>query len=156
MRRRIETELAGERADRYHPKLGWGGLVDVEFVVQSLQIRHGDSVAMRSPRTLSALSALREAGYVSTRDAEGLEEGYLFFRSVEQALKLLDESHEPVLWLGSRVADRVARRMGLRDRDAQRATDVLLATWKRRAHELRDVFERLVAEVGTSPPWGAA
>ena len=157
MRRRIETELAFERPDRYHPKLGWGGLVDAEFVVQSLQIRHGAERpdAVRSPNTLAALSALRAGGHLSVADAEGLEEGYRFFRSVEQALALLDETHEPALFPGSRVADRVARRIGLRDRDGEPAREVLVTTWKRRASELRSIFERSIAPVGTEPPWGA-
>ena len=156
MRRRIETELAFERPDRYHPKLGWGGLVDAEFVVQSLQIRHGADERVRSPNTLAALAALSATGHLSVADAEGLEEGYRFFRAVEQALALLDETHEPALFPGSRVADRVARRIGLRDRDGQPAREVLVATWRRRATELRSTFERLVAPIGTEPPWGAA
>ncbi len=155
LRQRMETELAGESADRYHPKLGYGGLVDVEFVVQSLQMRHGQDVRVRSSNTLEALAALRGGGYLSAGDAEGLEQGYRFFRGVEQAMKLLDETREPVLWVGGRVAAQVARRVGIRDRDGQSARDVLLATWKRHAAELRSLFERLIAPVGTAPPWGA-
>lgn len=155
LRQRIESELAGEKPDRYHPKLGYGGLVDVEFVVQYLQMQHGEDARIRSSHTLEALAGLRASAYLSARDAEGLAEGYGFFRGVEQAMKLLDETREPVLWATGRVAPQVARRLGVRDRDGQRATEALLATWKRHATELRATFDRVVAPVGTRPPWSA-
>ncbi len=153
MRRRMETELAGEKPAGYHPKLGYGGLVDVEFVIQWLQMRHGMDPAVRRPHTLEALAALRAGGYLVPADAEALREGYLFFRSVEQALKLLDETHAAVLTLGGPLAERVARRLGLRERDGHAPTEVLTETWQRRATEVRAIFERLVAPVGVAPPW---
>jgi [glutamine synthetase] adenylyltransferase / [glutamine synthetase]-adenylyl-L-tyrosine phosphorylase len=153
VRARIETELSGERPDRYHPKLGFGALVDVEFVVQYLQMRHGSEPAVRAPRTLEALAALRAARHVGRTQAEALEEGWRFFRRVEQALRLLDETREAVLATQGPLGARVAARLGLRDRDGMRPPQVLLATWRRHAEEVRSIFEAVVAPVGTSPPW---
>jgi len=153
MRRRMEVELAGERPGRYHPKLGYGGLVDVEFVVQWLSMRHGDDPTVRLANTRSALAALRAGGHLSEDDAHVLEAGQSFFRRVGQALALLDDTAEPVVFEGGRPADRVSRRLGLRDRDGERRGEVLFSTWKRHALDVRTVFERLVAPVGTHPPW---
>jgi len=152
-RRRMQAELAGERSGRYHPKVGHGGLVDVEFAVQWLQMHHGRDVEVRTPTTATALAALCKRGYLSDADGEVLRGGHAFFRRVEQALVLLDETVEPVLFLGGRAADQVARRLGLRDRDGLRATEVLVATWQRHAEGVREVFERVIGPVHIEAPW---
>ncbi|MFW6050513.1 MAG: bifunctional [glutamate--ammonia ligase]-adenylyl-L-tyrosine phosphorylase/[glutamate--ammonia-ligase] adenylyltransferase [Myxococcota bacterium] len=153
MRARIQQELSGERFDRYHPKAGYGGLVDVEFVVQWLQMRHGDDPRVRCRGTLDALRGLREAGRLDRADADALEEGWTFFRRVEQALKLLDETREAVLPAHGAVPAKIARRLGFRDRDGMRPREVLLATWRMHAEEVRTIFERVVAPVGVEAPW---
>jgi glutamate-ammonia-ligase adenylyltransferase len=157
MRTRIERELAGERHDRYDPKFGYGGLLDVEFAIQWLQMRHGSKLpgptALRSPGTLEALQGLRHAGHLERGDAEALEEGYLLFRNVEQAVRLLDESREVVVIEGGRIAEQVARRLGIRERDGKPPTEVLFATWRRQASEVRALFERLLGPVSIPPPW---
>lgn len=93
MRRRVETESArpGDAPvmDR-RIKLGPGGLRDVEFTVQLLQLVHGRADAsLRVRPTLTALAALREGGYVSRQDADVLEAGYRFERLLEHRCQLL-------------------------------------------------------------------
>jgi glutamate-ammonia-ligase adenylyltransferase len=161
LRRRMEAELAGEKAGRYHPKLGHGALVDVEFVVQFLQMRHGGDATVRLTGTLDAIGALRRAGHLGVPDAEALTEAWAFFRGIEQMFRLLDETREPVLSFpasradiaGGRRAEQVARRIGVRDRDGVRRVDVLHATYARTALEVRRIFERLVAPVGLDAPF---
>jgi glutamate-ammonia-ligase adenylyltransferase len=88
MRRRVESTLKADRADR-EVKLGRGGLRDVEFAVQLLQLVHGrtdDSV--RSGTTLTALSQLAAGGYVGREDARHLAEAYRWLRTVEHRLQL--------------------------------------------------------------------
>jgi glutamate-ammonia-ligase adenylyltransferase len=163
MRARIQRELAHERASRapgvgsrLHPKLGYGGLVDVEFVVQWLQMQHGHrDASVRRRDTLGALAALEAGGYVSADDATTLREGWIFSRSVEQALKLMDERQEATVSEGGRVWARLTTRLGLRDRDGERAPDVLKRTWRGHATAVRAVFERVLGPVGAPPPWGA-
>src|SRR5262249_57466806 len=63
LRLRMEREVAGESAEQLNPKTGQGGLVDVEFATQYLQLRFGgDLAALRLPNTLEALEALAAAG----------------------------------------------------------------------------------------------
>ncbi len=153
MRARIQVELAGENARLYHPKFGYGGLVDVEFVVQWLQMRHGADRTVRSPKTLAALTALERGGYLATADAEALEQGYRFMRSVVQAQRLLDETREPALPVGSAQTAKLAKRLGVHARDGATAEHALAASYIDRAREVRSVFERIVAPVGVAPPW---
>ncbi len=153
MRKRMEVELAAERTGRYHPKLGYGGLVDVEFTVQWLQMRHGDDPTVRLPNTHAALAALRDGGYLQPEDAAVLEEARAFLRGIAQALALLDDHAEGVIFEGGRHADLIARRLRIRDRDGARADEVLFRTWRHHAEGAREVFERVIAPVGTRPPW---
>ncbi|HUR14031.1 MAG TPA: bifunctional [glutamine synthetase] adenylyltransferase/[glutamine synthetase]-adenylyl-L-tyrosine phosphorylase [Mycobacteriales bacterium] len=88
MRRRVESTLKGDQADR-EVKLGPGGLRDIEFSVQLLQLVHGRvDDSLRSENTLEALEALATGGYVGREDARHLAEAYRWLRVVEHRLQL--------------------------------------------------------------------
>ena len=88
MRRRVESTLPGDTASR-EIKLGAGGLRDIEFSVQLLQLVHGRSDdTVRSGTTLTALEQLAAGGYVGREDARHLSEAYRWLRSVEHRLQL--------------------------------------------------------------------
>jgi glutamate-ammonia-ligase adenylyltransferase len=88
---RVDTERLPRGADpATHAKLGRGGLADVEWAVQLLQLRHGHREAgLRTPRTLDALAAARDAGFVSTMDATWLARGWVMATRVRNALMLV-------------------------------------------------------------------
>ena len=88
MRRRVVDHIPAKEADR-QLKLGEGGLRDVEFAVQLLQLVHGRAdEQIRLPTTLSALSALTDAGYVGREDGEALHTAYAFLRQLEHRIQL--------------------------------------------------------------------
>jgi glutamate-ammonia-ligase adenylyltransferase len=88
MRRRVEQSLPVRAAGR-QLKLGPGGLRDIEFTVQLLQLVHGRvDETLRSPATLPALAALASGGYVGRGDAAALADAYRFLRRVEHLLQL--------------------------------------------------------------------
>ena len=88
MRRRVVALLPTQHADA-QIKLGTGGLRDVEFSAQLLQLVHGGAdESIRAPQTLLALARLGERGYIGREDAEGLETCYRFLRVVEHRLQL--------------------------------------------------------------------
>jgi glutamate-ammonia-ligase adenylyltransferase len=88
MRRRVVDLLPATKADR-EVKLGPGGLRDVEFAVQLLQLVHGrGDVSLRSSTTMVALAALADGGYVGREDAAQLAGSYRFLRSLEHRLQL--------------------------------------------------------------------
>ena len=88
MRRRVESRIATDKAQR-EIKLGRGGLRDIEFTVQLLQLVHGrGDESVRSGTTLVALDQLAEAGYVGREDARQLSEAYRWLRTVEHRLQL--------------------------------------------------------------------
>ncbi|GAA1349244.1 bifunctional [glutamine synthetase] adenylyltransferase/[glutamine synthetase]-adenylyl-L-tyrosine phosphorylase [Falsarthrobacter nasiphocae] len=88
MRARVTSNIPAEEAPR-QIKLGEGGLRDVEFTVQLLQLVHGrteESLHVRD--TLSAIRALTEAGFVGREDGAALSESYRFLRLLEHRLQL--------------------------------------------------------------------
>ena len=88
MRRRIVDQIPPNEVDR-EIKRGPGGLRDIEFAVQLLQLVHGRADEnLRSGNTLTALRELVAGGYVGRQDGKALEEAYRFLRRVEHALQL--------------------------------------------------------------------
>jgi glutamate-ammonia-ligase adenylyltransferase len=88
MRRRIIDNVPADKVDR-EIKRGPGGLRDIEFAVQLLQLVHGRiDETLRDAGTLPALRALVAGGYVGREDGETLLRGYRFLRSVEHRLQL--------------------------------------------------------------------
>ena len=90
VRRRMELELGKETRGRWHVKLGRGGLVDVEFLAQGLQLVHGAGhPTVRSAGTTAALRGLARAGALDAETAQALIAHYGFLRRVSTALRLL-------------------------------------------------------------------
>jgi glutamate-ammonia-ligase adenylyltransferase len=88
---RVETERLPRGADpNTHTKLGRGGLADVEWAVQLLQLRHAYALpALRSTRTLEALASAREAGLLDAADADAMTAGWTLAAQVRNALTLV-------------------------------------------------------------------
>ncbi len=111
MRRRVEQSLPAKQAGR-ELKLGPGGLRDIEFAVQLLQLVHGRTdESLRAPATLPALAALAAGGYVGRADAEELASAYRFLRRTEHLLQLHRLSRTHTLPEDPAVLRRLGRAM---------------------------------------------
>lgn len=111
MRALVESTIATRDAAR-QIKLGAGGLRDVEFTVQLLQLVHGrvdESLRVRS--TLEALAALRDNGYVARTDSEKLDAHYRFLRTLEHRIQLQKMRRSQVLPDDPVQLRRIARAM---------------------------------------------
>ena len=115
MRRRVEQSLPAKQAGR-ELKLGPGGLRDIEFAVQLLQLVHGRTdETLRSPATLAALAALAAGGYVGRADADELGAAYRFLRRTEHLLQLNRLSRTHTLPEDPAVLRRLGRAMRFND-----------------------------------------
>jgi glutamate-ammonia-ligase adenylyltransferase len=113
MKSRIIGELKMKRIDGVNIKLAHGGIRDVEFVVQGLQLLHGGKIPeLRVPGTLPALETLASHGLVPADEAKDLKEGYLFLRRLESALQMDDERQTHVLKDDPTEILKAARRLG--------------------------------------------
>ena len=112
MRRRVLDTIPARDADR-QLKLGAGGLRDVEFAVQLLQLVHGRTDdRLRDPATLQALDALTARGYVGREDGEALHAAYAFLRTLEHRIQLQHLRRTHVVPSDEASLRRLGRRMG--------------------------------------------
>jgi len=89
LRARIEKELANESNQRWHFKKGYGGLVDIEFLVQYLQLKLGKIYEdLLTPNTFEALERLAKREVVSKNNIKILKKAYEFYRTLEIQLAL--------------------------------------------------------------------
>jgi glutamate-ammonia-ligase adenylyltransferase len=145
MRRRVEDHVPAELADR-ELKVGRGGLRDVEFAVQLLQMVHGRSdETLRPTATLGALRALGEHGYVARADAADLVDSYRFLRTLEHRLQMRRLRRTHLFPAADETAELhcLARATGLRSNGRQSAVQVLVAEFRRHRSRVRRLHEKL-------------
>jgi glutamate-ammonia-ligase adenylyltransferase len=130
MRQRMQLELARERPGHYDLKVGKGGLLDIEFCVQWLQMRHGDDLSVRTTDTGEALEALHAAGHLNRRLFDLLRDGYRFLRRLEQRIHVLTGQSSSRIDADSPSLPQLARRMGLQDEPGGSAAQQLLARYE--------------------------
>jgi [glutamine synthetase] adenylyltransferase / [glutamine synthetase]-adenylyl-L-tyrosine phosphorylase len=138
MRRRVERHVRPGESDR-QLKLGPGGLRDVEFAVQLLQLVHGRTdETLRSGTTLTALAALTKGGYVGRADGAVLDEAYRFLRTLEHRIQLERLRRTHVVPQSEGNLRRLGRSFGMRE-----PVRMLVDTWSRHAREVRRLHEKL-------------
>ncbi len=144
MRRRIERERVAEGEKRWDIKLGYGGLADIEFLVQLYQLLFGGvRPALRIPSTWDLLEVLNQEGLLRSHDAQTLQESYCFLRRVESALRIVDD--RSVNCIPERPVElrRLARRLGYEARERVAAEQALLSEVQACTAHVRGLYERL-------------
>jgi glutamate-ammonia-ligase adenylyltransferase len=139
MRRRVVDHIPVSQVDR-QLKLGPGGLRDVEFAVQLLQLVHGrHDESLRSPTTLVALQALTDGGYVGREDGAALGAAYRFLRSLEHRIQLFQLRRTHVVPADEASLRRLGRSLGF---SGDPVTE-LIAEWRLQGREVRRIHEKL-------------
>ncbi|MBO9553982.1 bifunctional [glutamine synthetase] adenylyltransferase/[glutamine synthetase]-adenylyl-L-tyrosine phosphorylase [Cellulomonas sp.] len=139
MRRRVEQHVPAAEADR-QLKLGVGGLRDVEFTVQLLQLVHGradDSI--RSSSTLTALAALAAGGYVGREHAAQLAVCYRLLRVLEHRIQLYRMRRTHLMPTAEADLRRLARSVGMRAEGPEGLVD----RWRTVRRDVRRLHEEL-------------
>ena len=138
MRKRVVAHIPARDAGR-ELKLGEGGLRDVEFSVQLLQLVHGRvDERLRVRATLPALKALVDNGYVGREDGKGFALSYRFLRALEHRIQLFNLRRTHVLPDNEDDLRRLGRSLGYAD-----PVNELISTWRHTAQGVRRLHERL-------------
>jgi Glutamine synthetase adenylyltransferase len=118
LRMRMEKELAKESARRWNYKKGYGGVVDIEFAVQYLQLKLGKIFEqLLSPNTLEALHAIGRREILKALEVEAMEKAYLFYRRLEIILEIRFNLKDGYLDLDFERMDEVASALGFSGAD---------------------------------------
>ena len=144
MKARAEAEVARRGLASRELKRGRGGIRDIEFAVQLLQLVHGRADDdLRTPATLDALAELASAGYVGEDDAVLLAQAYTFLRVVEHRLQLVDEAQVHAVPTSAPALQHLARVLGFRDDERTTAVARFEAELVRHQAVARSIHERL-------------
>ncbi|HYF50798.1 MAG TPA: bifunctional [glutamate--ammonia ligase]-adenylyl-L-tyrosine phosphorylase/[glutamate--ammonia-ligase] adenylyltransferase [Planctomycetota bacterium] len=154
LKRQIELSVARRGETEDEVKLGKGGIRDIEFTVQFLQMLHGiDHQKIRGGNSLRALYDLRKEGLLSDREVEPLADAYVFLRNVEHRLQLHGDQQVHRLPSDSAARRRIARSLGYSDlyasgpQPALTAQEAFEADRVRHTSRTREVFQRLFANL---------
>ncbi len=143
LRMRMENELARESEGSYNIKTGRGGMVDVEFTVQYLQLKEGHhSPELRSPSTVVALKEISTLGLLPEGSAETLLAGYKFLRKLENRLRIIHDFSANDLSGTRAYLNKLARRMGY-DPKLKNPGAAMICDYEEITGKIRDVFDRV-------------
>jgi glutamate-ammonia-ligase adenylyltransferase len=147
LRMRMENELARETDGNYNIKTGRGGMVDVEFAVQYLQLKDGCHFPeLRTASTVVALKEISTVRLLPDGSAETLLAGYKFLRKLENRLRIIHDYSANDLSGSRGYLNKLARRMGY-DPKLKNPGAALISEYEEITGKIRDVFDRLfVAE----------
>ena len=135
----------GER-DR-HVKLGVGGIREIEFIVQGLQLRWGYCYPkIRDRQTLKGLVKLRQIGKLTVQEANVLKESYVFLRNLEHKLQMVHEFQTHLLPAKAEEVRKCAVRMGyyLKDLSIEQATQAFMDDFRRHTNVVHRLYEHII------------
>src|SRR3990172_5610737 len=116
MRQRMEAEVSKEDSSYYDIKVGRGGIVDIEFIVQYLKLLYGSKCAgIRVTNTLLSLYALFNEGLLKKDKYSVLKKSYIFLRTLESRLRIVHNMPSPLLPKDLYKLTSLAKRMGYKD-----------------------------------------
>ncbi|MGE5849479.1 MAG: hypothetical protein ACM362_05075 [Candidatus Methylomirabilota bacterium] len=141
----------GGAAKGAHVKLGSGGIADIEFLVQYLQLRHGRThPSLRMPSTLEALRSLVAERLLPPGEAVTLEESYRFLRRVENRLRIVADLSVNTLPAAPAKLEKLAKRLGYQPQANGTARDRFLEDFAAHTSRVRTIYQQTLgkAEAG--------
>ncbi|MCZ7646435.1 MAG: bifunctional [glutamate--ammonia ligase]-adenylyl-L-tyrosine phosphorylase/[glutamate--ammonia-ligase] adenylyltransferase [Planctomycetota bacterium] len=147
LKKQMEQLIAQKGQTETEVKLGRGGIRDIEFTVQFLQLLHGGQhAAVRGGNTLQALNLLRQENLLTQEETEQLTQAYVFHRHVEHRLQLHGDRQTHTLPADGAARRRLARSLGFRDEE-EPAEARFERERQRHIRRTREVFEHLFANL---------
>ncbi len=140
---RIKARIESAVADEPNIKLMAGGIRDIEFIVQTLQLINGGAAGeVREPNTLRALALLQSRDLLTRGEYETLRDAYVFYRTVEHRLQMMLNTQTHTLPRDERALGILARRTGLSGAAVlRRALDANLSA-------VRNIFDQVLSGEG--------
>jgi glutamate-ammonia-ligase adenylyltransferase len=144
MKMRIENELLTADGKERNIKLGYGGIREIEFFTQAMQLVNGGyEPRIRGPNTLRALTELARFGFITARDRQKLSDAYRFLRQVEHKVQIVQEAHSHSIPEGNEEERALARRLGYRLRAKKDERTLFWQDHRRHTTAVRTIFDRL-------------
>jgi len=151
MRMRIENEK-GLPYEKNNIKAGYGGLLDIEFIAQMLQLKYGcRHKSFRYPNTHDALHAFKRQGLIKDRDFNSLHKGYLFFRHLENLVRIYENSDTSILPHSEELRGKIGNFYGFKNDGAK----TLMDEYQNIRRGVRAAFNRIFERMSNEDDAGA-
>ncbi len=148
----IDEKLAGRGHERRNVKLGVGGIREIEFLVQTIQVLAGAHLpGLLDRSTLGALERFRRYGLLSARQQAELSAAYLFLRDVEHKLQMVHDLQTHALPGTDEELERCAIRVGFDEEDRGAALACFLSRYVRYTDYVHAAFRSLFHAPASSP-----
>jgi glutamate-ammonia-ligase adenylyltransferase len=146
VKQQIDRKIAEREESHRHVKLGVGGIREIEFVCQAMQVRFGGRHrSLRERSTLGALDALRRTRLLALEEHDALVSAYLFLRDVENKLQMVSDTQVHALPEAPEEMRACALRLGYRDRDTRKAEEALLSDYRSHTEATHRIFQDVLA-----------
>lgn len=144
MKARIEREILSPANKKRNVKLGPGGIREIEFFAQALQLVNGGyQASIRNHSTLRALDLLARNGYIPSDEMARLSRAYRFLRDVEHKIQMIQQAHTYSIPEGQEDETALARRLGYTRRDGKSERALFWRDYRRHTALVRRAFNRL-------------
>jgi glutamate-ammonia-ligase adenylyltransferase len=151
LKRRIEQHTLDEGAGSRDVKTGRGGIRDIEFVIQFLQLLNGgDLPELRTGNTLEAIAQLERVGCLTNLEQSILVENYAFLRKIEHRLQVMLDLQTHTLPEDREELRKLAVRMGYASTDSQSALELFLGDYREKAELNRKILDHLLHDAFSS------
>lgn len=145
IKRGIDKEVSARRQQHRNVKLGFGGIREIEFVVQALQVSHGKrlpGICCRS--TIDGLRALFEHGLLGEEELNSLSRAYVFLRDVENKLQMVLDLQTHVIPDRQAEVRACALRLGYKDDDARRAEEAFIEDHRTHTARVNQIYQAIL------------
>ena len=144
----MEIELAQEKIKGKNVKLGFGGIADIEFVMQILQLIHGQkNPRLRETNTMEAINKFVKNGMIDQFKAEKVKENYLFLRKLECALRIIHVKPSNNLPKDTSDLAQLARLMSYKGSNAKNLADNLLNDYEKHTTLMREYYRDTIGQL---------
>jgi glutamate-ammonia-ligase adenylyltransferase len=145
MKKQIVRKMAAGGEQRRNVKLGFGGIREIELIVQALQLSHSQTFGeIRNRNTLAAIEAIFSRSLLTGEERERLIEAYLFLRDVENKLQMVNDSQTHTIPVAAGELNTFARMMGYPDDAQASASDRFLSDYRLHTNRVNAIFEKTV------------
>ena len=146
LKRRIEHRAQREGGQVRNVKTGYGGIRDIEFMIQFLQLLNGgDMPEVRTGNTLRAIAALESAGCLTPQESLLLERNYEFLRKIEHRLQIMFNLQRHVLPEEPEEIRKLAIRMGYTDNSKRPAREAFEKDYRQATDQNRAMLDNLLS-----------
>ncbi|MCC6502930.1 MAG: bifunctional [glutamate--ammonia ligase]-adenylyl-L-tyrosine phosphorylase/[glutamate--ammonia-ligase] adenylyltransferase [Deltaproteobacteria bacterium] len=144
MKEKIDLSLLRRNPDAIDVKLGAGGIREIEFFCQALQLIHaGKDTLIRERNTLKTLRALLTRKYIKEEEESSLRQAYIFLRDLEHRIQIVEGRQSQAIPPSPEALEKLARMMGFSDTDEKKAGEFFWEEYRRTTHTVHEIFRSL-------------